>query len=32
MFTYDTEKGELCQIECWMDEDMRNDMKMVIKI
>ena len=21
MFTYDTEKGELCQIECWADED-----------
>ena len=21
MFTYDTIKGELCQIECWADED-----------
>ena len=21
MFTYDTQKGELCQIECWADED-----------
>ena len=21
MFTYDTIKGELCQIECWQDED-----------
>ena len=21
MFTYETQKGELCQIECWADED-----------
>ena len=21
MFTYDTEKGELCLIECWQDDD-----------